>query len=421
MLMAMALAVACSSEKPTPAPEPTPEPTPEPPSTEDVILELTSEDSLWYEASGGEGEITYTLENSVSGVSIAATSSVEWISITSVAESIGYAVAENTTAEQRRGVITVSYGDKSFGVSIMQYEQLDADVVFNASSLDGSLYMGAVEGVESYSYSLLISDKGLTQSGNMYDNASYYLFDLYAAIPATGDVATIPEGEYTLGIDKSAGVINGGYSKLVQTSTSTKTTSRFTDIRLVVSEGSLEAFITLENGKKHYLRYEGSLDIEPYEERKGYSTLRRDYYFDINNGLFVGAFVGNYYYANYDTCQVYLWEFLDLETGEESGDMFQLDLQLPRGSRDIRGTYTPGTSDGHFLIGAVEDMGGGQFMQVNTWYMTAGYADFAPLVNGTITVESDDMINYTFTIDCEDDKGNNISGKFRGTGEFIDW
>ena len=115
------LAAACGSEEPTPAPEPTPEPMPEPPSTEDVILELTSEDSLWYEASGGEGEITYTLENSVSGVSIAATSSVEWISITSVAESIGYAVAENTTAEQRRGVITVSYGDKSFGVSIMQY------------------------------------------------------------------------------------------------------------------------------------------------------------------------------------------------------------------------------------------------------------------------------------------------------------
>ena len=413
LLAVCALTLASCSDKPGP--------TPEPPSTEDVILELTSEDSLWYEASGGEGEITYTLENSVSGVSIAATSSVEWISITSVAESIGYAVAENTTSEQRRGVITVSYGDKSFGVSIMQYEQLDADVVFNASSLDGSLYMGAVEGVESYSYSLMISDKGFTQSGNMYDNASYYLFDLYTATPATGDVARIPEGEYTLGIDKSAGVINGGYSKLVQTSTSTKTTSRFTDIRLVVSEGSLEAFITLENGKKHYLRYEGSLDIEPYEEREGYSTLRRDYYFDINDGLFVGAFVGNYYYANYDTCQVYLWEFLDLETGEESGDIFQLDLQLPRGSTDIRGTYTPGTSDGHFIIGSVEDMGGGQFMQVNTWYMTAGYADFAPLVNGTITVESDDMINYTFTIDCVDDKGNNISGKFRGTGEFIDW
>ena len=28
---------------------------------------------------------------------------------------------------------------------------------------------------------------------------------------------------------------------------------------------------------------------------------------------------------------------------------------------------------------------------------------------------------YTFTIDCEDDKGNKVSGKFRGTGEFIDW
>jgi hypothetical protein len=127
------------------------------------------------------------------------------------------------------------------------------------------------------------------------------------------------------------------------------------------------------------------------------------------------------YYSGADTCQVYLFEDLNIETGEESGDEFQLDVQLPRGGKDICGTYTAGTTPGHFLIGTMEDLGGGQYMQTNTWYMTAGYLDFAPLVDGTITVEKDENDLYTFTIDCVDDEGNKISGKFRGTGQFTEW
>ena len=127
------------------------------------------------------------------------------------------------------------------------------------------------------------------------------------------------------------------------------------------------------------------------------------------------------YYSSADTCQVYLFEELDPVTGEESGDEFQLDLQLPRGGKDICGTYTPGTTAGHFLIGTMEDLGGGQYLQTNTWYMTAGYLDFAPLVDGTIVVEKDDADVYTFTIDCVDDEGNRISGVFRGTGKFVEW
>ena len=414
LLMAMALSiVACDTERPTPAP----------PSTEDATLTLTSEGSLWFEAEGGEGVITYTLENAVKGVDLVATPSVEWITITDIAQSISYRVAVNDTEEDRRGTITVEYGDKSFSVSIMQRVKLDADVVFTAKSLNGSYYLDKIEGAEGYSYNLMISDKGLNQSGNMYADASYYLFDLYAATPAQNGVATIPNGDYTLGIEKKAGVINDGYSKLVKTTSSGTTALRYSEVRLVVGDEYLEAFITLENNEVHYLRYDGSLAIDLYQadNNSGFSTLRRDYYFDINDGLFVGAYLGNYYTSNADTCSVYLFEELDLETGEEYGDEFQLDLQLPRGKTDICGTYTPGTSAGHFLIGSMEDMGGGQYMQTNTWYMTAGYLDFAPLIDGTITVEKDSNDVYTFTIDCVDDEGHKISGKFRGTGKFTEW
>ena len=413
-LLAMLLGVvACDTEKPAPTP----------PSTEDATLELTSAGSLWFDAEGGEGVITYTLENAVKGVSLTATSSVEWIEVKDIAQTITYVVAKNEMEEDRRGTITVEYGDKSFSVSVMQRAQLNADVVLYAKTLNGSYYMDEVEGAQGYSYNLMISDKGLNQSGNMYDDASYYLFDLYAAEPAVDGVATIPAGEYVLGFEKKAGIINDAYSKFVKTTSSGSSTVRYSEVRLVVSENKIEAFITLENGEVHYVKYEGSLVIDLYkaDSNEGFSTLRRDYYFDINDGLFVGAYVGNMYYAGYDTCSVYLFEELDLETGEEFGDEFQLDLQLPRGGKDICGTYTPGTSAGHFLIGYMEDLGGGQYLQTHTWYMTAGYLDFAPLIEGKIVVEKDAEDNYTFTIDCIDDEGHRIAGVFRGTGKFTEW
>ena len=412
LMAALLGVVACDTEKPTP--EPTPD--------AEAVLTLTSEDSLWVEAEGGTGEITYTLENAKSGVTLEAVSSVEWIEV-EVGDVITYEVAASDVEQERRGTITVTYGTQSFSVSIKQRSMLNADVVFEAKSLNGSYYFDMVEGVEGYSYNLMISDKGLNQSGLMYEDASYYLFDLYAATPAVDGVAVIPAGEYTLGIEKKPGIINDGYSRLVQTTATGTTPVRYSEVRLVVGEESLEAFITLENGDVHYLHYEGSLAIDFYEadNTDGFSTLRRDYYFDIHDGLFVGAYLGNDYTSNADTCSVYLFEELDLETGEEFGDEFQLDLQLPRGGKDICGTYTPGTSAGHFLIGTMEDMGGGQYMQTNTWYMTAGYLDFAPLIDGTITVEKDSNDVYIFTIDCVDDEGHRISGVFRGTGKFTEW
>jgi hypothetical protein len=152
----------------------------------------------------------------------------------------------------------------------------------------------------------------------------------------------------------------------------------------------------------------------------GYSTLTLDHLFNIEDGVFVGAYVGDLLYNGCSTCQVYMYEYLDYETGEERGDQFQIDLQLPRGATDICGTYTHGTTVGHFIPGTVEDIDG-QYLQQNSWYITAGYIDFAPLVSGSVTVEKDETNLYTFTIDTVDDKGNAIKGVFKGRGEFIEW
>jgi hypothetical protein len=191
---------------------------------------------------------------------------------------------------------------------------------------------------------------------------------------------------------------------------------------VVVEDGKIVANVALANGENHRVEYTGSLVIPVYNASVtgGLSTLTEDHNFDIQDGVFVGAFVGDLMYNGCNTCQVYMYEYLDYETGEERGDQFQIDLQLAAGSRDIVGTYTHGTTAGHFIPGSAEDLGG-QYMQQNSWYMTAGYINFAPLVRGTVKVEKESEGVYIFTIDTVDDMGNAIKGKFRGSGEFIDW
>jgi hypothetical protein len=196
----------------------------------------------------------------------------------------------------------------------------------------------------------------------------------------------------------------------------------FADAEVVVEDGKIVANVALANGEYHRVEYAGSLVIPVYNASVtgGLSTLTDDHTFNIEGGVFVGAFVGDLMYNGCNTCQVYMYEYLDYETGEERGDQFQIDLQLPAGSRDIEGTYTHGTTAGHFIPGSAEDLGG-QYMQQNSWYMTAGYIDFAPLVRGSVKVEKESDKVYIFTIDTVDDMGNAIRGTFKGSGEFIDW
>ena len=52
--------VACNTDNPTP------------PSTEGAALSVTSDTTVWFEAAGGEGVITYTIENPVKGAQLEA-------------------------------------------------------------------------------------------------------------------------------------------------------------------------------------------------------------------------------------------------------------------------------------------------------------------------------------------------------------
>ena len=63
-------------------------------------------------ADGGKGEFSYTLTNPKDGIGVAATESVDWIDgliVDQETKTVSYTVAENTSEEDRKATITLSY------------------------------------------------------------------------------------------------------------------------------------------------------------------------------------------------------------------------------------------------------------------------------------------------------------------------
>lgn len=123
------------------------------PSKFEPSLELTSAEVMDFASEGGEGEITYTLKkvstpggesdvvDKVSPVGIR--TAQDWITILydeSIYGVVKFLVAENTSEEQRKGVITVVYSEMSFDVTINQA----AATVAPAPSLEGWYVVGSM-------------------------------------------------------------------------------------------------------------------------------------------------------------------------------------------------------------------------------------------------------------------------------------
>lgn len=85
----------------------------------EAVLTLTSEATMEFTAAGGEGEITFTLENAKEGVNLGVACDSIWVLVNDPAETITFTVEANN-GEAREAKITVSYETKSFEVTVMQ-------------------------------------------------------------------------------------------------------------------------------------------------------------------------------------------------------------------------------------------------------------------------------------------------------------
>lgn len=82
----------------------------EPQPTAPAIV-ISSENPMEFDMNGGVGTISYTIENPINGVSLAAKASADWIAQTTVqAEKVVFQVLANEVEEAREGKITLTYG-----------------------------------------------------------------------------------------------------------------------------------------------------------------------------------------------------------------------------------------------------------------------------------------------------------------------
>ena len=114
-----------------------------------------------------------------------------------------------------------------------------------------------------YNYYIILSDVGvelLEDEMQFKDNGIYYLLDLYAADSAENNNFTVPNGKYKAATSSAAGTFGlGDYGAGLNIVNGEPTYYLYADGEVVVSDGKIEAVITMEDGKKHQITFEGSL------------------------------------------------------------------------------------------------------------------------------------------------------------------
>ena len=135
------------------------------------------------------------------------------------------------------------------------------DVEFKAQDIHIEYYGDQYS--EAYNYYVILSDVGVELSDTQMsfkDNGTYYLIDLYAADSAQNNDYTVPSGKYKAASTSAAGTFGlGDYGAGLEIVNGTPTYYIYADGEVVVSEDKIVATITMDDGKKHQITFEGSL------------------------------------------------------------------------------------------------------------------------------------------------------------------
>ena len=235
----------------------------------DPELNIVSE-TLQVGFMGGDCELAYELVNPVEGCHLEAVPEVDWIEVSEASAEgvIVLKVLQNTSKEQRTGSVALNYdyGDGLFinGRVTLTQEGCPYDYVFNATEVFGSYY--ASDG-DYYTY---LSDAGVDAEGYPLPGGTYYLFDIYVIEPygGSGDVAA-PEGTYEITAEGD-NFVSSDYSewfRMDDSGSDYEASGSFESGTLTISKDEAgnwvyDAVITDDEGKTHWVRYTGPVNLE---------------------------------------------------------------------------------------------------------------------------------------------------------------
>lgn len=406
------------------------------PEAKNYKLELTSKAQMEFDAAGGVGQITYTL-NEVKDEATrlspvpeplpSVECTADWITITAVDYGvIDFEVAAQSVEEFRQTIITVLYGTDSLLVGVNQGDATEYDVVFEAEYLCGT-YNGKMS-TPGYNYFIILSDRKAPSSSNQFYGSKQYRLDLFSDVSCGFDFTdcAIPEGTYTFDSRSTGapGTLSRDKSVYVEVSEmGQKSETAIIDAKVVVSDGHIDARIRLRDGKWHRVTFDGELVTGGYDMvaiERPYSRMTENFNFNHDSGFMHAYYRGDYYGLGCDVWYVDMCQtvmpmngtyfmlilMVDKAKGGYKEDAFlgEYTVAQANGSgAELYNTYAAGDlHDGHPVnswCGRCE-----QSQVINTWG--------GPLVGGKITIERDGGM-YLVTYDCVDDNGFKIVGTFR--------
>lgn len=394
---------ACSeTEEPAPKPEPKPE-------VKEPVLTLTSNATLEFTAEGGEGTITYTLENAVEGVNLTAECTAEWVSNVTVAENVTFVVAANE-GEARETKVVVKYDTKSFEVAVKQAAKVnDNPDAVELTYLDGSYYEPGYWDPMYDAHNFFVMISSATQVSTYEPNCAYLTLDIWAA---EGDAANpvIPAGEYVFDIEDTceANTIGCYYSALIMTDASGTPGEEIYPVegKVVVSADKMEINFTDAYGNEYAFVYNGTPAL-PVVEKGAVEIDGTGYYASVTNyGDYYSVGADNYYFILVEDADTFSGHYLTFDIlADPAKGSYAGEYTVLMDENNVMGTFVPGSIYNNQLAGSwYAVVEGGALTDV-----------YQPLYGGTITITDNADGTTTFTLDCVDDYDNAITGTITTT------
>lgn len=374
-------------------------------------LTLFTESSMSFDAKGGvDCKILFELQGVDESALPEVACDADWIAeIRTGSTIVLFNVLPNATTESRSTKITVSYEDMSFDVDIAQ-SGLVVNVEHRANVLNGEYCSPNTGCISSRNgnYFAILSMNGTTGFAHLYID-QYYRFDFYSdKTVGLNETALIPHGTYRLDTNNTgeAWTFSHSYStRLEPKEDGSYVENYFTDGVVVVSENSIDALLTLDNGEVHHVVYNGTLELSymVIENNGPYSWLEEDYNFTHNAGI-----IRLLYYGDYTEGSNWVVQVMECQN-PINGDYFSIDLMAPATgfvADYVCGSYTKATDNPYQASTYTE----AQYAVIEDDYVNPRAG--APIVSGTITIERDGL-DFVLTFDCVDDLGYKITGTFR--------
>lgn len=227
--------------------------------------------------------IRYELVNPKEGLTLEATSNVEWIGNFDYKDmgKIGFKTQSNPNVDSRVGVVTVTYGESSIDVTITQEANPQpTNITVEAPMLTGHYYGANPLWNGLYNFYLAFSDKGFSSNEAIYDHdydnvpdAYYYFVDLYLGEfdgYIEGEPINVPNGTYQFDkasqgwpntfVDKNSWLQYndaGGFA-------SSQNQIEYDKGELIVEDGKVTLKITLTRSniqEEHTVIYEGDYTL----------------------------------------------------------------------------------------------------------------------------------------------------------------